>query len=81
MTQSDRERYDEHIRQMNANFESQLRQAKEEAQAKIDYLKEQVSHWKEEASHWKEEARIRTQFIEEKNARIDDLMDRLLGQK
>ena len=81
MTQADRERYDEHIRQMNANFESQLRQAKEEAQAKIDYLKEQVSHWKEEASHWKEEARIRTQFSEEKNARIDDLMDRLLGQK
>lgn len=70
LSSSERDRYEEQIRQLKADY-----------QAKVDYLKEQVSHWKEEASHWKEEARIRTQFIEEKNARIDDLMDRLLGQK
>lgn len=60
-------------------MEEQIRQIRTDYQAKVDYLKEQVSHWKEEAAHWKEEARIRDEFIKDKNKTIDRLMDKILG--
>lgn len=69
MTAGERERMEEHIRQVRADY-----------QAKVDYLKEQVEHWKKETEHWKEESRIRDKYLAEKNARIDSLMDRILRE-
>lgn len=67
--------------QERQQYETQIRELKAEAQAKVDYLKEQVAHWKEEAAHWKEEARIRDKYLADKNARIDALTDRILNGK
>lgn len=70
LTATERQQYEEQVRQLKADY-----------QAKVDYLKEQVAHWKEEAAHWKEESRIRDKYLADKNARIDDLMDRILNGK
>lgn len=62
-------------------MEAQMAQVKADYQAKVDYLKERVLYLQEQVSHWQAECRLRDKHIADKNARIDNLLDRLLADR